>query len=272
MMGNNSLSYSLLAGLCFSLPVQANDSTAAMGTGGLVFTQSEHIVMAEEDLFVSQKKVRVQYRFTNTSSRDITTRVAFPLPDLPIGADGSPLDYQDESELPKDLNILKFSVVVNGKAQPFKTEHKKRQEDGITLHTLTHHWQQTFPAGKTISVSHEYVPALGGSVGYGMQGEETGRYCIDPELQRWVDKKIKDHWEIPTTTLHYILTTGANWKGPIGKFRLTLKKSDPKEKLSFCGTGVKKIDDRTFVMEKTNFVPKQDLHVIYLREPYRLEQ
>ena len=82
MMGNNSLSYSLLAGLCFSLPVQANDSTAAMGTGGLVFTQSEHIVMAEEDLFVSQKKVRVQYRFTNTSSRDITTRVAFPLPDL----------------------------------------------------------------------------------------------------------------------------------------------------------------------------------------------
>lgn len=250
---------------------QANDSTAAFGVGGLVFTKSEHIVMQEEDLLISKDKIRVAYKFYNTSDQPITTRVAFPLPEVILEADGSPLPYYTEETLPKDKNILKFSVSIDGKKQPFESEDKKRFDKDVQAyaHNITHHWMQTFPAKKVVSVVHEYTPGVGGSVEYGMQDEATGKFCIDQDLQRWLKQLEKTNSRAATDVIEYILTTGANWKGPIGKFKLTVKKSDPNEKLSFCGSGIKKIDAKTFVMEKTNFTPKQDLHILYLK-PYKL--
>lgn len=244
----------------------ANDSTAAFGAGGLVLTKTDQIVMESEDLFISQDKIRVKYQFKNTSDKPITTRVAFPIPEFTFDTDyDMPLN---SDKFDKDKNVMDFSVVVNGKKQAFETEVKSRTKDEQTWHKITHHWMQTFPAQKAISVIHEYTPALGGGVGFGLQGEETGRYCITKDLQTWVDKQLKSGWDTPTTTVNYILKSGANWKGPIGKFKLTIKKSDKEEKISFCGTGVKKVDDLTFVMEKTNFTPKQDLYILYLKKPY----
>lgn len=249
----------------------ANDSTAAFGVGGLVFTKSQHIVMQEEDLLISKDKIRVAYKFHNTSDKPITTRVAFPLPAVNLEDDNSPF-IDNQGKLPKDNNLLSFSVVVDGKKQAFQTEDKTRidEESGSVMHKITHHWLQTFPAKQTVSVVHEYIPGLGGAVGYGLQNEESGMYCIDPELNRWIQKQLKTKYDLPTTTVKYILTTGANWKGPIGKFKLTVKKSDVNEKISFCGTGVNKIDAKTFVIEKTNFTPTQDLDIIYFGKPYRL--
>lgn len=251
--------------------VAANDSTAALSVGGLVFTKSDQIVMQEEDLQISKNKIRVAYKFYNTSNQPISTRVAFPLPEVFLEADGSPLPHFTEATLPKDKNILKFSVTIDGKKQAFASEDKKRfdQEMQAYAHQITHHWMQTFPAKQVVSVVHEYTPGVGGAVEYGMQGEETGKFCIDKDLQQWMKQLEKTNYKVSTDVIEYILTTGANWKGPIGKFKLTVKKSDPNEKLSFCGTGVKKIDAKTFVMEKTNFTPKQDLHIIYLK-PYTL--
>jgi Domain of unknown function (DUF4424) len=41
-------------------------------------------------------------------------------------------------------------------------------------------------------------------------------------------------------TVHYILKSGANWKGPIQKFKLTLVKRTPKDKISLCMPDTKK--------------------------------
>lgn len=251
--------------------VAANDSTAAFGVGGLVFTKSEHIAMQEEDLFISKDKIRVAYKFYNTSDQAITTRVAFPLPEAFLEADGSSLPYYTEDTLPKDKNILKFSVTIDGKKQAFQSEDKKRFDKDVQAyaHTITHHWMQTFPAKKVVSVVHEYTPGVGGAVEYGIQDEETGKFCVDKDLQQWMKQLEKTNYKVSTDVIEYILKTGANWKDSIGKFKLTVKKSDPSEKLSFCGTGVKKVDAKTFVMEKTNFTPTQDLHILYLK-PYKL--
>ena len=43
----------------------------------------------------------------------------------------------------------------------------------------------------------------------------------------------------------YVLTTGANWAGPIGDFRLTIDKGEPDSLVSFCADGVKKIGPTT---------------------------
>lgn len=244
----------------------ANDSTAAIGAGGLVLTKTDQIQMQSEDLFISQDKIRVKYEFRNTSNKPISTRVAFPLPKFSFESDYDiPFSY---SEMPKDKNLMKFSVIVEGKKIPFETEDKVTKINDMTWHKVTHHWMQTFPANKTITVTHEYAPAIGGGIGFGLQDEASGKYCITKDLQKWVDDKLKAQWDIPTTTVNYILTSGANWKGGIGKFKLTIKKSDANEKISFCGTNVKKVDDLTFVMEKNNFTPRQDLYILYLKSPY----
>jgi hypothetical protein len=254
----------LISAAWLMMPAQANDSSAVIGAGGLVLTQSDAIIMQQEDLFVSESKIRVDYKFRNTSNKDITTRVAFPLPELPAETD------MDLSADPQAANPMKFKLIVEGKPRTFETERKTIKHNGETFYKVTHHWLQTFPAGKTLAVTHSYVPITGGAVDYGMHDEKNGRFCIDKETQQWITDIYKKNGHISTGIVEYILTTGANWKGAIGKFKLTLKKAEAKNKLSFCGTGVKKIDDTTFVMEKTNFTPTKDLQVLFLH-PYSLE-
>ena len=63
-------------------PAFANDSTAELGTGGLVLSRTDAVEMQSEDLFLSRDKVTVDYVFKNTSDNDIDTIVAFPMPDI----------------------------------------------------------------------------------------------------------------------------------------------------------------------------------------------
>ena len=61
-------------------PAVANDSTARIGVGGLVFLKSDDIRMASETLSVSAKRINVRYRFRNESASAIDAVVAFPMP------------------------------------------------------------------------------------------------------------------------------------------------------------------------------------------------
>ena len=60
-----------------TFPVAANDSTAELATGGLVFVKNNDIDMLSEDLFISLDEIRVHYRFLNKSDRDITVHSRF---------------------------------------------------------------------------------------------------------------------------------------------------------------------------------------------------
>ena len=65
-----------------------NDSSAELAAGGLVFTKNPNVEMLSEDLYLSVKEVRVVYRFSNKSDRDVVTTVAFPMPDIPLDEKG----------------------------------------------------------------------------------------------------------------------------------------------------------------------------------------
>ncbi|MDQ0464092.1 hypothetical protein QO010_001863 [Caulobacter ginsengisoli] len=99
---------------------RANDSTAELAAGGLVLKTSASIQMKSEDLFISTEEVRVAYRFVNTSSRDVTTMVAFPMPDLEING------VDDMIAIPTEdpQNILGFTVTVDGKPVATRVEQK----------------------------------------------------------------------------------------------------------------------------------------------------
>ena len=109
----------LLAAGLMAGPSLANDSTAELTTGGLVLTKSEAIEMRAEDLYISTKEIRVRYRFFNTTDKDITTLVAFPMPDVtPDGSSDTAVPTEDP------VNLLGFKTLVDGKPVKARAEQK----------------------------------------------------------------------------------------------------------------------------------------------------
>ncbi|MDO1581251.1 DUF4424 domain-containing protein [Rhizobium oryzicola] len=157
---------------------------------------------------------------------------------------------------------------------------KGPQADYTPLWTLrsTYWWKTTFPAGKTVRVSHRYKPSVGGTVeiSFVQDGkpnqyykEYAARYCMDDAFLK-TGIKLRNDQERTNVIyserwLSYILKTGANWSnGAIGKFKLAVDKGRPENYVSFCGDGVKKTGPTTFVMEKTDFWPDKDLDLLFL--------
>src|SRR5689334_22219536 len=71
-----------LAPAAFAPHALADDSEAELAIGGLRFTRTDAIQMVSEDIHLSMERVRIRYVFHNRTNRAVTTRVAFPLPDI----------------------------------------------------------------------------------------------------------------------------------------------------------------------------------------------
>lgn len=68
--------------------LHADDGAASIAAGGIVVMRREtRITMAKEVLQISPSKVIVDYDFRNDSGQDITTEVAFPIPDYDFSLD-----------------------------------------------------------------------------------------------------------------------------------------------------------------------------------------
>jgi len=98
----------------------ANDSSAELAAGGLIFVRNENVEMRSEDLTISAKEIVVRYRFFNKSAKDVTVLVAFPMPEIKIES-----MYQNISIPAEDpVNFLAFRTTVNG--QPVTTKVEQR--------------------------------------------------------------------------------------------------------------------------------------------------
>lgn len=142
--------------------------------------------------------------------------------------------------------------------------------------------EQTFPADSTVEVRHEYVPIAGGSVGGALEkqiredspqiiADYRKRFCTDDYFLGGVDRRLaalrKPGYAAyyMETWLGYVLSSGANWKGPIGRFRLVVDKGSPDNLVSFCLDGVEKIGPTQFEVRKTNFEPDRDLDILIVK-------
>lgn len=109
-------------------PALANDTTAQLGTGGLIFVRTDAVAMESEDLFISPDEVRVDYVFKNISDVDVESIVAFPMPDI------TPSPYGNVSipDMASD-NFLDFTVTIDGKSlQPALDQRAFAAEVDVT--------------------------------------------------------------------------------------------------------------------------------------------
>ena len=233
----------------------ANDSTALLEAGGIVLTTSKDVVMESEDLRIARDKVRVSYVFRNTGPDDVRTRVAFPVPEW---------DDDDEGDVLLDRksdNPMGFSLTVDGRPTTFETE--VRRKDGKVK--VTHHWEQVFPKGRPVKVAHAYTPAAGSfffagdDVDADLEADLISLYCVGPKLLAEIRDKPRF-----LTTVHYVLKTGANWKGPIGRFTLTLEKEHPQDKVSVCIPDTRRTTPTTFEVKRTDWSPTEDLRILFV--------
>jgi len=100
----------------------ADDSEARLDVGGLTFTNTDQIEMQTEDLYLSVNQVRVRYTFHNRSNHDITSLVAFPLPDI------SPNYYYEPVAIPAtgNPNFVNFHTSVDGRPVAMSVDQRAR--------------------------------------------------------------------------------------------------------------------------------------------------
>jgi uncharacterized protein DUF4424 len=324
-----------LAGVAATSFARANDSTAELATGGLVFVHNDNVEMRSEELTISAKEIEVRYRFFNKTDNAVTVLVAFPMPEIKV--DGP----DDNISLPTDdpVNLLAFATTVNNRPVTTKVEQRafavgldrtqvlrdlgvplaphlkatsealdklprakwdeliraglaeieqydvgKGMQDHLaprwSLQT-TFYWEQTFPPKVETVVEHRYKPSVGTSVQTALGSPDAAqedwyedyveKYCLDKEFLTAVERarrEAKSQFGAPYSEqrIEYILSTGANWAGPIKEFRLVVDKDDGDSLVSFCGDNVKKISPTRFEMKMADFTPEDDFAVLILKK------
>jgi len=111
----------LAAAVLAAGPASADDSSATLSAGSIVFTKNTPVRMAAEDLYVSPGAVRIRFAFENPSAKDVETIVAFPLPDIAVGQLWeTPIGTVTND--PK--NFIGFKAVVDGKPVAVTVEQR----------------------------------------------------------------------------------------------------------------------------------------------------
>lgn len=169
---------------------------------------------------------------------------------------------------------------------------------------ITYYWRQNFPANKSIHVTHAYRPYTGLQwlslkdhkkvAAFSLDDLEIHHRDVDasgrPEKKKLTDFNISEDHKMVLRELfdpelaikkynraegapvayrikevRYILSTGANWKGPIASFRLEITPSSKSTLvLTSFDANVEKGDDGVYRFETQNFKPTRDLKVLFI--------
>lgn len=197
-----------------------------------------------------------------------------------LKADGIPLNPYVRraaqaalAKLPKDKREF---YVTNGLAQWSGDEPLSVQWDVTT----TFYWRQSFPPKSVVDVRHRYMPVSGSGLvtaaALGSPGTADAlklRYCMDAAaLERLRSAAIPPTGKgddavgrMQRATVEYVLRTGANWAGPIGRFRLTVEKPSPDATMALCAPGkLEPVSPTVSVFEAKDFTPVADLAILFL--------
>ena len=145
---------------------------------------------------------------------------------------------------------------------------------------------QVFPAQANVVVEHIYQPVAGGSVlapvgNWGLPwnsgdpdnewiDDARERYCVDEATETAMDRQRAGGSDWPehqfaSSDVEYVLTTGANWRGPIGRFRLVVESPGPADFVFVCFDGAERVANNRIEADIEQFWPWHDLTVLFAR-------
>jgi hypothetical protein len=139
--------------------------------------------------------------------------------------------------------------------------------------------EQTFPAGKPVSVEHTYRPSVGVSVDTILRkglrqakamAPELERYrreyCVTDEFLHKLDRIAGDGQAnsamVQERRVSYVLKTGANWAGPIKQFKLSIDPGGKDRLVSFCAGKLKPSAKDALDYQAADFVPDRDIKLL----------
>jgi hypothetical protein len=219
----------------------------------------------------SPVKFVIEQRAT-VGDKDVTSSLReYKVPVLPIGA--QQIRTQDLQE------AIRTKMADDGLLLPAGSNEKGRPlyEPGWIVKTSAVR-QQTFPAGRSVTVEHSYRPSVGGSpdtiLRKGLRqnkamAKEIERYrrdyCITDGFLAELDKVAGTGQEnkaaVQERRISYVLKTGANWAGPIKTFRLAVDGGKGRL-VSFCHAGLNPAPGSTSEFEAKDFLPTQNLKIL----------
>lgn len=153
---------------------------------------------------------------------------------------------------------------------------------------ITYHWEQTFRPGVTV-VEHRYQPMAGFSMFRpDLRSWKDGpvdqavaeRHCIDDAARRDLEglqtppgtPAALEGWMI-ARTLAYVLTTGANWAGPIETFNLVIDGSVGRHDWTTVRFAVgcadlplRRVGPTRLEATAQNYVPTRDLRILLVTD------
>jgi Domain of unknown function (DUF4424) len=169
--------------------------------GGIEFKKENNISIENEYLFISKNKIEVSYVFKNHSDSDITTIVAFPVPeydfndvlteihddvafrDFTVAVNSKNVNYnedvravfngKDVSKMLQDMNVAVNDYGGYELEDIFARTNEKGKRKLSELGMLSSHgypawkisrkyyWDQIFPANKFINIKISYTPQYG---------------------------------------------------------------------------------------------------------------
>lgn len=161
---------------------------------------------------------------------------------------------------------------------------------------IHYHWKQTFPKGKEVKIEHSYRPAHGSffietnpkrpSMEFLIEqllsrGDRLSQFClwrstgITEKFIPWLIREFQQASTPEKSTkgslimfydVDYILTTGANWEGPIRDFTLTVEYPKGGTIAScwpFDQNKIKDLGNNQLQFHQTDFKPEQDLKILF---------
>ena len=135
----------------------------------------------------------------------------------------------------------------------------------------TYYWLQSFPPGRDVSIRHVYRPIAGMFIiaDPNLRDFDTTQFCMSGAEKQGVKNRLASsgHGAAMGTEVRYVLSTGANWRGSIQNFRLTVDKGAPNAMVSLCFDGLRKVSPTRFEAIRQGFVPTDDLRVLFVTTP-----
>jgi hypothetical protein len=213
----------------------------------------------------------LEARAVNKQGRDVTDllrRFAVPL-----------IGVRSEDEVDRALNSLTPAAVKTLAAADVVYADEWKTPGDVKHPAWTvkaaYHWVQAFPARGEVRIEHRYQPVLGGLPALparNITAAKLGGEGVWPDEKRgWCLKRgavrVAPGQAVSAAWLEYVLKTGANWAGPIGRFRLEIA-ADPGGIVATCpipGLTLRR-RGQDVIAERAAFTPTSDVAVLFVSE------